>query len=179
MSTMAKSRREEQVEHALGTRRRQAARVAAIEDLIGPIEHDPDFGECADGKDLRTHHGWGVCVKTYEIGCRCEMVYGRFACSCGYEIVRETFWEDVEHIASEYDFAIRSEGRSGGYVVINRDSMPSLDDIWPRERTEFFRERLAPFVLDVREYQAGAIAAFKRGEHISGEKIATMLAESA
>lgn len=171
--------RREQIEHARGARRRQLARAAKIEELLAPW-HDDEFGRWSEGKGLRTHHGWGVCVKVRDCYCTCNWDSlehaNRGACTCGYEWAREIFWDDLGHIASEYDFrGVYTEGRSGGYALV--DPQPGFDDMYPREQTEFMRERLAPFVLDVLEYMAEARKLFKQGKLVTGETIAEALAE--
>jgi hypothetical protein len=161
------SARAEQVQEAAATRERQVEQARACHDWLEANENG------------RTHHGYGLCVKVRDCWCTCEpedrFDWSNFRCTCGYELVREGFWEDAGHIASEHDFAdANSAGRNSGWLVVN--PQPHMDDWWEDEQHEWL-ERLAAFALDIEELLTGYREAWARGEHVSGDKLADILAD--
>lgn len=162
----AVTERERQVQEALTTRERQ------IEDAE---RLDAWLQEFRNG---RTHHGYGVCVKEHKAMCACEPEnpsdWSNVVCKCGFEHVREGFWEDAKHIASEHDFDVTSAGRQGGWLVVSRE--PPMDDWWEEEQRAWL-ERFAAFALEIQELHENTREAYMRGEHLSGEKLADMMAD--
>jgi hypothetical protein len=163
------SERKRQVEEALTTRRRQVEQAVRANDWL------------ESNGNGHTHHGYGLCVKLRDCWCKCEPEnpydWSNFRCACGYELMRESFWEDAGHIASEHDFAdANSAGRNGGWLVVN--PQPHMDDWWEDEQRAWL-ERLAAFALDIEELLTHYREAWGRGEHASGEKLADLLDEMA
>lgn len=160
------SARAAQVERVLGMRKRQveqALRAAAW---------------LEENNDGRTHHGYGLCVKDHKHYCTCEPE-DRFdwshRCKCGYELTREGFWQDAEHIGGEHGFDVCSAGRSGGWLIV-RDQ-PNIDDMWEEEQREW-HERFAAFALDIEELLRTTGEAYDKGLHVSGEKLADILSQA-
>lgn len=158
--------RERQAAELLATRERQVARFETIERLI------------EDGT-MRTHHGWGVCVKAHDVNCECEpdepFSWDSFHCACGYELAREVFWQDAHELAGQWGFVgVYSAGRGGGYCLVN--PQPHMDDMWEADQHDYLHERLGPFVLDVLANLEQARKLFKRGRLVTGETIADAFA---
>lgn len=162
----AVSERERQVEEALTTRKRQVKQLERVDAWLEA------------NRDGRTHHGYGLSVKEHKVWCKCEPDdphdWSGFVCRCGYELVRECFWQDAEHIASEHDFSVTSAGRSGGWLVVS--PQPHMDDLWESEQREWC-ERFAAFALEIEELHASTRASYERGEHPNGERLAELLAD--
>lgn len=163
----AVSERERQVEEALTTRKRQIEQLARVTAWLEA------------NRDGRTHHGYGLCVKEHKVWCKCEPDdphdWSGFVCRCGYELVREGFWQDAGHIAGEHGFEdVNSAGRNSGWLVVR--PQPSMDDWWEDEQREWL-ERLAAFALDIEELHASTRASYERGEHPNGERLAELMAD--
>lgn len=163
----AVSERKRQVEEALTTRKRQVEQAARVAEWLGANENG------------RTHHGYGLCVKEHKVWCKCEpedrFDWSNFVCKCGFELVREGFWEDAGEIAHGHGFDdVHSAGRNSGWLVVH--PQPHMDDWWEEEQNEWL-ERLAAFALDIEELHEHTRASYVRGEHVSGEKLSVLMAE--
>jgi hypothetical protein len=163
----AKSARVEQVRETLETRRRQVEQAARVDEWLRENENG------------RTHHGYGLCVKVRDCWCTCEpedrFDWSNFRCTCGHQLMCESFWEDAGLIASDYDFAdANSAGRNSGWLVVN--PQPRMDDWWEEEQREWL-ERLAAFALDIEQLLKDYREAWARGEHVSGDKLADILGD--
>ena len=95
--------------------------------------------------ELKTHHGWGLCVKDrskYDILWRDEERFAPLTeqeVEWAYEDCQQQFWEDANELAREHGYkAVYSEGRSGGWLVI--DPQPRMDDMWEHEQEEWIAE---------------------------------------
>lgn len=163
----AVSERKRQVEEVLRTRERQVEQAVRVSEWLEA------------NRNGRTHHGYGLSVKEHKAWCKCEPEdrydWSNFTCTCGYELVRESFWEDAGFIASEYDFAdVFSAGRSGGWLTVA--PQPNMDDWWEHEQQEWL-DRFAAFALEIEELHERTREAFLRGEHVSGDRLDDILAD--
>lgn len=164
-----------------------SARAAQVERVLGmrqrQVEQALRVSEWLDEHSGRTHHGYGLCVKQRRHFCECEPedqgwsnFTSSFTCKCGYELARETFWQDAEHIAGEHDFeGVTSAGRQGGWLVVQ--PQPRMDDWWEEEQREWL-ERLAAFALDIEELLRSTCEAYDKGLHVSGEPLADILSQA-
>lgn len=166
------SARAAQVERVLATRKRQVEQQLRVDRWLEANENG------------RTHHGYGLCVKDRKHYCKCEPedrdwsnFTSAFTCKCGYELVRETFWQDAEWIAQhDHGFDdVCSAGRSGGWLVVV--PQPHMDDWWEEDQREWL-ERLAAFALDIENLLERTSEAFEKGLHVSGEKLADVLSQA-
>lgn len=162
----AVTERERQVEEALTTRKRQIEQLERVNEWLEANSNG------------RTHHGYGLCVKEHKLWCKCEPDdphdWSNFRCKCGYELVREGFWQDAEHIAAEHGLSVHSAGRSSGWLIA--DPQPHMDDWWEHEQRAWL-ESFAAFALEIEELHASTRASYERGEHPSGEKLSVLMAE--
>jgi hypothetical protein len=166
------SARAAQVERVLGTRKRQIEQAIRVQEWLD--EHTQG----------RTHHGYGVCVKQRRHFCKCEPedrdwsnFTSAFTCKCGYELVRECFWQDAEWLAQhEHDFEdVLSAGRSGGWLVVV--PQPQIEDMWEHEIQEWL-ERFAAFALDIEDLLRRTCEAYDRGEAPDGSKLEDLLSQA-